>query len=996
MISTSKEELWYNPNEIEHEIDNEVLHDLLKKGCTGELGKEYDQLKNLLFELSIEDRQKATSVARHSLFPGTEKSSPIVQFSKYHLDFSMKEGEKCKVGVVLKDKLLMSNKGSTKVLFNFSNIPIPSKNIKLSFTPSSGSIKKGSSQEIQVEMTVLCTTKVRELICVDISNSGRYLLTIKIDSKMSQVLDYTELEIGGIIGGGGYGVIHKAKWRGLSVAVKAISEMSDGSEFEKELEMHKELLHHPNIVHFVGFCVSPKCLVLEYIEGGSLDKYLGDPQLYNFTPQLRLKMAYDIAKGMCFLHRNEILHLDLKPQNFLVVSLSMEAPVSIKLADFGLATASSRSFYGSTVAGSFLYNSPEVFTQKKFSRAADVWSYGACLIEILTGKRPYQEYDELGYLELARVREEGFPPKIPDEIDSDMKKIIESCLLKDHSKRPSFEHIESFLSLKCQDIISSINDASSGNISGSPGGVNVLSLSRDGSNSSFGSSSSSFLFSKLQQQQQQQQKFTPPRPSTPIPNSDRSGVMSSSPSSPGSGLILPSLLLQRKLPSQTISIQHHQQSQQQSVSPSPTNPIPSTSPRSIVSTSSIVNSLSTPTSTNSSTLLISPTNKVNRAMTEVVTSNQPKMELPTRSTTISSTQFEKPKIINHRPLPVPIPRTQSSQQILVTPQKESIKPTTTTTTTTTTPKSPDTSLSTNGTHVGTKVKPLTSSSSSTPQIQLPSPTHKPLIRAASSVEIKTSNHSTTNGFHLKPVGSTSNNTIVNCSNNNNKDKESGAVINGLNLMKPLSSTTPTSLKLLEEISSTSNQSTTESDHKFSELKLRSLKWLKDHYLSFSNVIRQFSDIKSLKECIELGQKVRNFKKDLELLCIEQLKVGWDHIHTQTKKIISKPHLISSPSPHPSHFDGETYNKVMQLRDAAVIVGESALDGIFYLITQLSPQYFSQSKISPTTSTFSLVNEFNINLFDQKEKLQSNNKHLSQTDKDIIVKIAKVTIGIKDY
>jgi serine/threonine protein kinase len=109
---------------------------------------------------------------------------------------------------------------------------------------------------------------------------------------------------------------------------------------------------------------------MKFIEGGSLDKYL------NATPKLgmriRLKIALEIARGMTFLHENELLHLDLKPPNFLVritifflrfqlsntslqvVSLSQSAPVAIKLADFGLAQGSSQTFKGRKVEGSFL------------------------------------------------------------------------------------------------------------------------------------------------------------------------------------------------------------------------------------------------------------------------------------------------------------------------------------------------------------------------------------------------------------------------------------------------------------------------------------------------------------------------------------------------------------------------------------------------------------------------------------------------------------------
>eukprot|EP01132_Coremiostelium_polycephalum_P003662 gene3662-4560_t len=1025
MLAISSEEewdKWYNPNDVDQNQDDESLHQLLKKGCNGEIeGKEYEVLKNLLLEQSIEDRHKSQYRARYSIYPSEDKSLPIIQFSKYHIDFSFKEGEKCKVGVVLKDKIRINNRSSSsKVSFSFSNIPMHSPNIKLSFTPSSGVIKKNSSIEIQVEMVVLCTTKVRELVAVDVANSGRHLFTIKIDSKMSQVLDYKEIEMLNAIGGGGYGAIYRAKWRGLAVAVKVISDLNadSGAEFEKELEMHKELLHHPNIVHFVGFCVSPKCLVLEFVEGGSLDKYLQDPQIV-FSPELRLKMAYDIAKGMCFLHRNEILHLDLKPQNFLVVSLSLQAPVSIKLADFGLATASTRSFYGPTVEGSFLYMSPEVFNQKKFSRAADVWSYGACLIEILTGKRPYAEHDHVGYLELARVREEGLPPNIPSEIEGELKKLIEACLHKDHTKRPSFDQIESFLEHKTEEIFkhSQSIDINQSNSNSSP--LTILS-----SSPSF-SSNSSVLSSSVDSNSSNN--------SNCINSNFETNSTSSTPTHKYH--ILPNLSF-----SSLSSLTSSTNSSSASSSPSTSLPNTPTGAGVGVPISRKIQSLHQhnrpavpPRSSSQNSFIIQ--NKVSRAMTEVSISDTPKVELPPRSVTISSSNFVPPNnnLLQtqqppnpppppkpHRPLPKPVPKIKvennnnqmtpdhNGHPVTLTPVA---KPTTiqisngpssvslvsklsknfeqnmnlaesTSAPPTTSPSSPTSSSS----PVNIKSKPISTSSSSTPQLPIPV-IHKPPIRAASAFEIKNSisksapssstpstptslNKISPNKPQLPTTQSTS--SFLNNNNNNNNSHFN-------NSQQPHHQ--QHHFSKIEDTESLSIDSTDSMDaSKFFELRSRSLKWLKDTYYSFLETLKSFSEIKTLKDCIELGQRIRDFKKDLELLCIDHLKIGWDTIHESKKKINQKPHLSQIPIPHPSYFDGDTYNKVVTFRDAALIVGESALDGLFYLITQLSPSHQQMKENSQS----------DLHQHQQQQQHHHPNQKLTQSEKETILKVAKIT------
>lgn len=81
---------------------------------------------------------------------------------------------------------------------------------------------------------------------------------------MSQHLDHSEIAFGPIIGSGGDGIVHKATWRGLEVAVKLISSGPAAVEsFCKEIEVHKEMVHHPNIVHFIGYCLVPRCLIFE-------------------------------------------------------------------------------------------------------------------------------------------------------------------------------------------------------------------------------------------------------------------------------------------------------------------------------------------------------------------------------------------------------------------------------------------------------------------------------------------------------------------------------------------------------------------------------------------------------------------------------------------------------------------------------------------------------------------------------------------------------------
>jgi alpha-tubulin suppressor-like RCC1 family protein len=159
-------------------------------------------------------------------------------------------------------------------------------------------------------------------------------------------------------------------------------------------------LQHPNVVHLLGFSVSPPCLAIEYCSRGSLDDVLAqastDPEsAKRLTWIRRLRMAKDMAAGLLHLHSRTppILHRDVKSPNILVA-----ADFTVKVADMGLSKlaedaqkggSQSRNTMGGGVNPRWI--SPEVLNGEKESKESDVYAFGVVLWELLTWTLPWDD-----------------------------------------------------------------------------------------------------------------------------------------------------------------------------------------------------------------------------------------------------------------------------------------------------------------------------------------------------------------------------------------------------------------------------------------------------------------------------------------------------------------------------------------------------------------------------------------------------------------------------
>jgi tetratricopeptide (TPR) repeat protein/predicted Ser/Thr protein kinase len=242
------------------------------------------------------------------------------------------------------------------------------------------------------------------------------------------------------LGRGGTGVVYLARQRSLKrlVALKMIlaglhADSTARVRFRTEAEAVARL-QHPNIVqiHEVGEHDGRPFLSLEYLDGGSLlRKVAGTAQ----PEREAARLVETLARAVHYTHQRGILHRDLKPNNVL-----LRADGTPKITDFGLAKvldADGGPTRSETLLGTPSYMAPEQAAgdAKRVGAPADVYSLGAILYELLTGRAPFHGATPLGTLEQVRTQEPVPPRRRRRSVPLDLETICLKCLEKEPGRR---------------------------------------------------------------------------------------------------------------------------------------------------------------------------------------------------------------------------------------------------------------------------------------------------------------------------------------------------------------------------------------------------------------------------------------------------------------------------------------------------------------------------------------------------------------------------------
>ncbi|KAL2520062.1 Mitogen-activated protein kinase kinase kinase 1 [Forsythia ovata] len=254
---------------------------------------------------------------------------------------------------------------------------------------------------------------------------------------------------GELLGRGSFGFVYEGITDGgFFFAVKELSLLDQGDEERQrtiQLEQvkqpqeiaHLSQLQHENIVQYFGtsrktilqyFGFSDESnlyIFLELVTKGSL---LSLYQMYNLQDSQVSAYTEQILHGLKYLHDRDVVHRNIKCANILV-----DANGSIKLADFGLAKSIKFNDVESCNRTVF-WMAPEVVKNRAYGNAADIWSLGCTVLEMLTRQFPYFN---LEFVQALFKIGQGDRPLIPESLSSNARDFIIRCLQVDPNARPT-------------------------------------------------------------------------------------------------------------------------------------------------------------------------------------------------------------------------------------------------------------------------------------------------------------------------------------------------------------------------------------------------------------------------------------------------------------------------------------------------------------------------------------------------------------------------------
>ena len=242
-----------------------------------------------------------------------------------------------------------------------------------------------------------------------------------------------------VLGGGGWGEVKVAKFRGTKVAAKSLyQDIRSGCYrqlFIREMNMASRI-RHPNLVQFIGACMEDGMVILTELMPTSLRREL-EREDYHMTADQLIVISLDVAKALNYLHQMQpdpVIHRDISSANVLLEPLA-DQQWRAKVTDYG--SVNFQRQLRTVGPGSIVYASPEAGNPSLQSPKMDIFSFGVLLVEMCTA-----EFPEVSARErlIASIR------------DPEWVGLIQRCTHQSGDDRPSADQIIAELQQRLENI----------------------------------------------------------------------------------------------------------------------------------------------------------------------------------------------------------------------------------------------------------------------------------------------------------------------------------------------------------------------------------------------------------------------------------------------------------------------------------------------------------------------------------------------------------------
>lgn len=269
--------------------------------------------------------------------------------------------------------------------------------------------------------------------------SGSEAEESKITAKEEKITKYYTVQ--DELGKGRFGVVCKCidNKTGRAYAAKFIkcTTPKDRQDVIHEAEIMSSV-RHKRLLRLQDFfqTTTEMILVMELVTGGELfekvveDEFISEIEVSHYMKQ--------IAEGVQHMHQREVLHLDLKPENIMIIRPDSK---QIKLIDFGLARKYNPKENLKVMFGTPEFVAPEVITYERITPATDLWSVGVIAYILLSGLSPFMGDTDAETLTNVQLAEWDFDDPVFDDISDEAKEFISGLLVLRANKRSTVDQL---------------------------------------------------------------------------------------------------------------------------------------------------------------------------------------------------------------------------------------------------------------------------------------------------------------------------------------------------------------------------------------------------------------------------------------------------------------------------------------------------------------------------------------------------------------------------